>query len=205
MHSHNRTLIARLGFADPDKGDSRHDAACRYLATRAIHESVATEVVGEGIPAVVRPAFEVPFKKNAGFIDLRLPYLKLYDHDDPEVILGGQLARYRDMDRDHYAPAARVLEGGAIEWSSYVLRWLNVEVKVSPVPIGNILRQINFYRSHVGGPWLLATLFPLSHGDHEVLRGADISHALLGDAFHRWMAEEQVRELTAAPASTFVL
>ena len=33
MHAHNRTLIAKLGFADPDRKEPLHDAACRYLTT----------------------------------------------------------------------------------------------------------------------------------------------------------------------------
>ncbi len=32
MHAHDRTLISRLGFADPDKKEPLHDLACRYLA-----------------------------------------------------------------------------------------------------------------------------------------------------------------------------
>jgi hypothetical protein len=32
MHSHDRTLLAKLGFADPDKGSDLHDLACQYLA-----------------------------------------------------------------------------------------------------------------------------------------------------------------------------
>jgi hypothetical protein len=32
MHSHDRTLIARLGFSDPDKKNDQHDLACQYLA-----------------------------------------------------------------------------------------------------------------------------------------------------------------------------
>jgi hypothetical protein len=31
-HSHDRTLIASLGFADPDKQDPMHDLACEYLS-----------------------------------------------------------------------------------------------------------------------------------------------------------------------------
>jgi hypothetical protein len=32
MHAHDRTLIASLGFADPDKKNRRHTLACQYLA-----------------------------------------------------------------------------------------------------------------------------------------------------------------------------
>lgn len=31
-HSHDSTLLARLGFADPDRRNPLHDAACQYLA-----------------------------------------------------------------------------------------------------------------------------------------------------------------------------
>lgn len=31
MHSHDRTLLARLGFQDPDKRNPLHDRACAYL------------------------------------------------------------------------------------------------------------------------------------------------------------------------------
>jgi hypothetical protein len=31
MHSHDRSLLANLGFADPDKKDPKHDWACQYL------------------------------------------------------------------------------------------------------------------------------------------------------------------------------
>ena len=31
-HAHDRTLLASLGFADPDKKDQMHDLACEYLS-----------------------------------------------------------------------------------------------------------------------------------------------------------------------------
>jgi len=41
MHSHKRTLLASLGFNDPDKKDSRHNLGCQYLAqTRAADHSL---------------------------------------------------------------------------------------------------------------------------------------------------------------------
>ena len=32
MHSHDRTLLASMGFADPDRRERRHTLACQYLA-----------------------------------------------------------------------------------------------------------------------------------------------------------------------------
>lgn len=39
-HAHDRTLIASMGFADPDKKDARHDLACQYLAQPEIAQRV---------------------------------------------------------------------------------------------------------------------------------------------------------------------
>jgi hypothetical protein len=32
MHSFDRTLLAKLGFSDPDSRDRMHDLGCQYLA-----------------------------------------------------------------------------------------------------------------------------------------------------------------------------
>jgi hypothetical protein len=42
MHSHQRTLLAQLGFNDGDKKDIRHDRACQYLALEENAERLAT-------------------------------------------------------------------------------------------------------------------------------------------------------------------
>jgi hypothetical protein len=38
--SHDQTLLAKLGFADPDRSDPTHDFACRYLATEPVLEQL---------------------------------------------------------------------------------------------------------------------------------------------------------------------
>src|SRR5690349_9879295 len=40
-HSHERTLISGLGFADPDKKNRRHDYACQYLAQESLFPVIA--------------------------------------------------------------------------------------------------------------------------------------------------------------------
>lgn len=36
MHSHDQSLLAKMGFNDPDKKDARHDLACRYIFVKNV-------------------------------------------------------------------------------------------------------------------------------------------------------------------------
>ena len=54
MHSHNRTLLAKLGFADPDKGEPRHDMACRYV-TEPAQVAAILQRIGRRAPATPSP------------------------------------------------------------------------------------------------------------------------------------------------------
>lgn len=40
MHSHDRTMIASMGFADPDKKEPLHELACQFLIQRAVAEKI---------------------------------------------------------------------------------------------------------------------------------------------------------------------
>jgi hypothetical protein len=51
MHTHDRTLIASLGFNDPDKKNVLHDLACAYLTQ--------TEVIRSIIPPPKTTRFKV--------------------------------------------------------------------------------------------------------------------------------------------------
>lgn len=53
MHAHDRTLIASLGFNDPDKKDPRHDLACQYLATEDVTTRLVATFIGPDL--VERP------------------------------------------------------------------------------------------------------------------------------------------------------
>ena len=39
-YAHDRTLLASLGFADPDKKDPRHDLACQYMALSEVRQTL---------------------------------------------------------------------------------------------------------------------------------------------------------------------
>ena len=47
MHSYDRTLLAKLAFADHDKANPRHDWACQYLAQKDVLESLVASVTGK--------------------------------------------------------------------------------------------------------------------------------------------------------------
>ncbi len=46
-HSHDNTLLSRLGFADPDRKSSIHDSACQYIAQPAVAENIRVHLFGE--------------------------------------------------------------------------------------------------------------------------------------------------------------
>lgn len=89
-HSHTRTLLAKLGFADPDRKEPLHDKACRYLSapgqaqrlvelTREPPADERREIHSLTRPAQPRANVEVAlskgngtYKTTIGFVDVVL-------------------------------------------------------------------------------------------------------------------------------------
>jgi hypothetical protein len=135
MHSHDRTMIAKLGFADIDKGDTRHDLACSYLAQEerilAIHNLLFTPVKKvKGATPWVDSMTEViiekgdttkpQYKTTVGFVDVAA------------FIVFPDQARH-PLSKDYMLSA----------WRS----WCG-EVKIKRVGVGDIIRQIKLYKSY---------------------------------------------------------
>lgn len=61
-HSHEQSLLARLGFADPDRKDKRHTLACQYLCepdvARKVLQVAGLDVTPKDAPPVLRVEFE---------------------------------------------------------------------------------------------------------------------------------------------------
>lgn len=61
-HNHEQSLLARLGFADPDRKDSRHTLACQYLCqpevARKVLQVVGLDVEPKGAPPPIRLNYE---------------------------------------------------------------------------------------------------------------------------------------------------
>jgi hypothetical protein len=104
MHSHDRTLMARLGFSDPDKKDPRHDWACQYLCQIDRAEKIARAVQKrtreiDGIAYSLRCLEKVTtasewaiskgqnqYRTTIGFIDVRVHYDAVYEAGLPDAL-----------------------------------------------------------------------------------------------------------------------
>ena len=166
----NRSLIARLGFSDPDRCDQTHDLACQYLSlpdsVRKIVDLVQTEYY-RPIRSFQKLSYsaariEVPiskgngqYKTTIGFVDILLEISPMF---------------------------AGVYEDAIIA----------VEVKTGRAGMGQVVRQINLYREFesvaFGRPvhWILATTYPETDANVDQLREADIFHVELGVNFAKW-------------------
>lgn len=182
-HTHDQTLLTRLGFQDPDRKTPEHDLACRYLTQREQLQKIAALYYpftirwfargGEPRETVFskcvsgNAALEVPLTKGAnqykthiGFFDVVINFLFVSD------------VKNDDYDREQQKVV--------------------IEVKIQPLDIGTILRQLNLYKEHSDCKhWLLATAFPLNV--EEVKSFGDIKHVYLNPAYKEY-AKQPVAE-----------
>jgi hypothetical protein len=179
MRAYDRTLLANLGFSDPDKKEDRHDLACQYLAEngakvlelfllperssgiadggRATYTESPWEFSGFSCEAPISKG-EGQYKTTIGFLDLVVKATSIY-----------QQSNWKGDTHPQHVEIA-------------------VEVKIGRVQVGDILRQVRLYREyHLAAGWLVATEFALSSGDIAVLKNEGIKHVLLGTRFFRWV------------------
>lgn len=58
VHSHDRTMIASLGFGDGDRKNSEHDLACQYLAEKPTSVHLVSLIAGDDFDAEVHGRLE---------------------------------------------------------------------------------------------------------------------------------------------------
>jgi len=205
MHAHERTLLARLGFADPDRRDPLHDIACRYLATQPVYDRLAAILANEYpqqdhrytdsgfetrcvINTVVRGfhanhEFEISkgygqYRTTVGFIDVLLTAVLDLHHTN---------LKKRQISRNEANEPWQPSEGFLRVCNTKVA----IEVKTSPLPVGDIVRQINLYRSYsTFDTWILATTYPLPQSHFDYLASARILHIHLGQRFQDFVKEQ---------------
>jgi hypothetical protein len=179
MHSHDRTLLSRLGFADPDKKNSQHDLACQYLADREKVQSIVLMIAEkmqapeesansfDALMGTTYSAFEVPiekgenqYKTTIGFVDL--------------IIFASH----------HPLCAPNIF----------------IEVKIEKISIGDCLRQLTLYDSYISKtyswrefPWVLASPWPIT-AEEERMLWPRAMHVQLGDEFTSFCKNQVIAE-----------
>jgi hypothetical protein len=167
MHSHDRTYLASLAFADPDKKVPAHDFACQYLAQPDVAASVLDALFGSADRPRkgLRSKMEVPISKGYGQYKTTIGFL--------DLVIGYNFA---------------------------------VEVKILPIGVGDLLRQVNLYREYVPDhSWIVVTAYDISPADKAALMAEGVRHLRLGPAFDDWCREqERLRAEAPADSMTYI-
>lgn len=175
--SRQTTLLARLAFADPDKQLRKHDMACSFLCQPCVLEKIV------------------------GILDRRLNGTSNIQQAclQTDVVLSKGQQQYKQI----IGFIDGVIEFPTIHNDSMQQKVINtklyVEVKINPVTVGEILRQIKLYRTYIEPcnyhnaikiPFLLAHAFELKELEVALLESADIICVQLGPQFERWCQEK---------------
>lgn len=109
--------------------------------------------------------------------------------DDPGCLYrGGTVFRKEQLEQNPYVLQKAVLKDMQIQRREDRC----VEVKILPISLGDILRQINLYREYIGNvPFVLATVFDLSVASVKVLQDDNITPVFLGAKFKAWAREQR--------------
>jgi hypothetical protein len=205
MHSHDRTLLARLGFDDPDRRDPLHEIACRYLAVPTVARRLAglldLEYMGlsqrtqryrnevrwiadryiKTVSAKCEHEVskgERQYRTTVGFVDVCLR-IELEE-------------RHRDI-QEHSLDFASRNE----PWCSHEDRFETrdvfaaIEVKTTEVPVSDVVRQIRLYQSYGRFTrWLVATTYPMTQSQVDWLGNARVLHVFLGQGFQDFVKDQ---------------
>jgi hypothetical protein len=206
MHAHERTLLARLGFADPDRRDPLHDIACRYLAMPEVSLRVAKlldleysnrthcfrpdyvyEMKSETSRYLkeVRSVFEYEIDKGVGQYRTTIGFIDLLYR--VELVLSFNNVQKRRC-YSQSSPQPWEPHNDFVEPDGEIAA---IEVKSTEVPVSDVIRQINLYRSYSNiGRWILATTYPLNQSQFDCLANARILHIHLGQRFQDFAKEQ---------------
>lgn len=188
MHSHDRTLLASLGFSDPDKKSPLHDLACQFLTLSSSAKRIISMFgcrepdIAQGYPSIeVERAItkgEGQYKTTIGFLDVVVRGMM------PHVCKSKSCCDPTPKD----------------EWQNATLGSIIVEVKVNKISISDVIRQINLYAQFTSSGasgrenwsrYLLATTWPLTDSELRLLNMEKIKHVLLGESFNAYVEKSE--------------
>lgn len=160
-HTHDRTLLNRLGFSDPDKKLKRHDLACRYVA----QEDVLRRIFGLSEKTKVYDVeFEHIISKGSG------QYMQ-------HVGFADLTAFVRDDERGENSWLLLEVKVTAVS-AAEMLR----QVKLY---LGYLKGYSEAWRTAV------VIDFPLDESDKQLLLAEKIRVVRLGKGFEDWLAEQK--------------
>lgn len=206
MHSHERTLLAKFGFNDQDRKDTQHDLACRYLSEKDQALKIgkllfSPPAAGNEVDfysdtwrykayykklwlCLKKSRVEMPISKGTGQYQTTIGFMDVNLHMNCVAeVAGKRCERSYNIDYRKEEVWQPYQEDRVV--AEYFAR---IEVKANPIATSESIRQINLYREFVsGGEWVLATLYPLSQGDSDLLKTQKIAPIFLGKSFQDWV------------------
>jgi len=217
MHAHDRTMLAKLGFADPDRREPLHDLACGYLT---LPETVSrlVQLLGLNQPPIevrdcvdgmqrtatmskavvshkVNLEWEVAkghdqYRTTIGFADLVLSFYVEEAYSNVRVYRPDHDHRCGQFRRPEWQRSKDFTCGESLTYG--------IEVKILPVSVGDLIRQIKLYRSYSGVPdWIAVTSAHLTPAEIECLRNESILHMRLGPAFDEYVESRRLVNIAA--------
>lgn len=207
MYAHDRTLLASLGFADPDKKNPIHDLGCEYLTT------VAKKDIIDKIDHHPNDRYQKDFGECIDDLPRDWSKYRLFPFTEFQLIKGdGKYRTTIGFVDAVIVTMPTVQEACCIDISYF-------EVKVTRTTIGQVKRQISLYREYekdntdqlIAGcrfrmrhnlwdsRWTLVTTYDVSLPDREDLLRSSIDHIRLGPKFLSWVKSR--RERPSEPSS----
>jgi hypothetical protein len=203
-HSHDRTLIASLGFADPDKHDQMHDLACEFLAeptqaeriVRFVEPQVDDRLSTEASVEVAISKGEGQYRTTIGFIDVQIEW------ERPEIESGlvvvevkigktsiGDIVRQFNLYREYVGGRERGLPV-VLDRSTFQARLRAMRTTQASGQASGWIPSIRMAPTR----WVLAHAFDLDAGQVDTLKRESVHPIRLGAGFSKWFEERAKRE-----------
>lgn len=168
-----------------------------------------------------KPSLEVPIVKGShqyktciGFIDVHVCYaINTIFVGEKETlrkdIYDNTILSFRPPNDPKSDEERRARAESCISWTTYERVTskhveVNIEVKVTPVSVGDAIRQLNLYREHCNADfWVLATTYGVVEEDVRSLASEGIHHIRLGDGFAKYLSDRKTKQEAAAKSGAF--